>query len=124
MLEGLRDGLASGVVKSLLGGRIERYGRLLDLRIHSRGRSLSAVVLLAGEREEIEVEVGKYRIVGERGAHALVVERASASREWIQLLLEDFVVGKRLPIPSLALLALGGVDDAEPVSSSTSERPS
>ena len=124
MLEGLRDGLASGAVKSLLGGRIERYGRLLDLRIHSRARSLSAVVLLAGEREEIAAEVGKYRIVGERGAHALVVDRVSASREWIQLLLEDFLVGKRLPIPSLALLALGGVEKEEPVSSSKSGRPS
>lgn len=124
MLEGLRDGLASGAMKSLLGGRIERYGRLLDLRIHSRARRLSAVVLLAGEREEIAVEVGKYRIVGERGAHALVVERVSASREWIQLMLEDFLVGKRLPIPSLALLALGGVEEEEPVSSSKSGRPS
>jgi hypothetical protein len=116
--------MASGAVKSLLGGRIERYGRLLDLRIHSRARSLSAVVLLAGEREEIAVEVGKYRIVGERGAHGVIVERASASREWIQMLLEDFVIGRRFPIPSLALLALGGVEDGETVSSSTSGHPS
>ena len=103
---------------------MERYGRLLDLRIHSRTRSLSAVVRLAGEREEITVEVGKYRIVGERGSHALVVERVSASREWIQLLLEDFVVGRRIPVPSLALLALGGVEDGEAVSSSRSGHPS
>jgi hypothetical protein len=114
--------MASGAVKSLLGGRIERYGRLLDLRIHSRERRLSAVVLLAGEEEEIAIEVGKYRIVGERGSHGLVVERVSASREWLQLLLEDFLVGREIPIPSLALLAFGGADDD--LNSSTSARPS
>ena len=124
MLTGLKDSLASGAVKSLLGGRIERYGRVLELRIHSRERRLSAVLLPAGEREEIAVDIGKYRITGERGAYAVVVEQVSASREWIRLVLEDLLVGRPIPVPSLALLALGGVDAGEAVSSSTSERPS
>jgi hypothetical protein len=111
MFGGIKDSMASSAAKALLAGRLERYGRLLDLRIHSRERSLSASVLLAGEREEIRLEVGRYRIIGDRGGHALVVERISASREWLQLALEDFLVGKPLAIPSLALLALGGVDD-------------
>jgi hypothetical protein len=128
MLTGLKDSLASGAVKSLLGGRIERYGRVVELRIHSRERRLSAVLLPAGEREEIAVEIGKYRITGERGAYTVVVEQVSASREWIRLVLEDLLVGRPIPVPSLALLALGGVDSGvdsgETVSSSTSERPS
>jgi len=41
----------------------------------------------------------------------LVIEGIRASREWLQLALEDFLVGRPIPIPSLALLALGGVDD-------------
>jgi hypothetical protein len=111
MFGGIKDSVASGAAKALLAGRVERYGRLLDLRIHSRERTLAASVLLAGESEEIRLEVGRYRISGARGQHVLVIERISASREWLQLALEDFLIDRPIPIPSLALLALGGVDD-------------
>lgn len=107
MFGGIKDSLASGAAKALLAGRIERYGRLLDLRIRSREKTLSAVIQLAGEAEEVRIEVGRYRVTGESGNFALVIEEISASREWLQFLLEDFLVGKPLPLPGVATLALG-----------------
>ncbi len=108
MFGSIKDSLASGAAKALLAGRIERYGRLLDLRIRSREKTLSAVIQLAGESEEVRIEVGRYRVTGASGSFALVIEEVAASREWLQLLLEDFLVGKPLPLPNLATLALGG----------------
>ena len=109
MLGALKDNLASLAAKSLLAGRIERYGQLTELRIRSKEKMLLVEVLLAGEAEEIRIEVSRYRITpaGESGKIALVIESITASREWLQLLLEDFVVGQAIPIPSIASMALG-----------------
>jgi hypothetical protein len=108
MFGSFKDSLASSAAKSLLAGRIERYGRLTELRIRSREKTIRVEMILAGEVEELKIEVERYRVTGAAGAHALVIERILASRHWVQLLLEDFVVGKPIPIPSIALVALGG----------------
>lgn len=108
MLGGIKDSLASSAAKALLAGRIERYARLLELRIRSRERTIGVVLLLAGEPEELRLEVTRYRVTGSAGEHALIIEGVASSREWLRLLLEDFVVGKPIPIPSIALMALGG----------------
>jgi len=125
MLGALKDSLASRAAKSMLAGRMERYGQLTELRIRSKEKMLLVQVLLAGEAEEIRIEVGRYRITpAEGGKIALVIESITASREWLQLLLEDFVVGQAIPIPAVAAMALGKPESSVPVSSSTSERPS
>ena len=108
MFGNLKDSLASSAAKSLLTARLERYGRVTELRINSREKSLRVEILLAGERDEIKVEIGRYRITGIAGGHMIVVETVAASRPWLQLALEDFVVGKPFPIPTVALVALGG----------------
>lgn len=108
MFGGIKDSLASSAAKAMLAGRIERYGRLLDLRIRSREKTIGAVLMLAGESDEVRIEVTRYRIIASGGEHALVVESITASREWLQLLLEDFLIGKPIPVPSVATLALGG----------------
>lgn len=110
MFSNLKDSLASSAVKSLVSARLERYGRLTELRINSREKSLQVELLLAGEPSEIRVEVGRYRITGLAGSHVIVVESVRASRPWLQLALEDFVVGKPFPIPTVALVALGGAE--------------
>lgn len=111
MFSGIKDSLASTAAKSLLASRLERYGKLADLRIHSREKRISAELLLEGEEIPVTIEIGHYRITGTSGSHTLVVETATASRPWLQNLLEDLLVGKPLPIPSLALIALGKSDD-------------
>jgi hypothetical protein len=113
MFGNLKDSLASKAAKSLLGARIERYGRLTDLRIRSREKTISAEILLAGESQEVTIEVVRYRVTGSGGEYALVIESIRASREWLQLVLEDFLVGNPLPIPPLALVALGGPESGE-----------
>jgi hypothetical protein len=47
-------------------------------------------------------------MIASGGEHALVIESITTSREWLQLLLEDFLVGKPIPVPSVATMALGG----------------
>lgn len=111
MFASIKDNLASSAAKAMLAGRIQRYGTLTELRIRSGEKTLAVEMLLAGEKEPIRIEVGRYRITGVSGAFKITLENVTASREWIQLLLEDFVTGKTFPIPSLAIVGLGGPEN-------------
>lgn len=107
MFNNLRDSLTSSAAKSLLASRIDRYGKLTELRIRSREKSIAAELVLEGDEVPVVIEIESYRITGKSGEHALVVERVSASRPWLQNLLEDLLVDKPLAVPSMVLLALG-----------------
>lgn len=111
MFNAFKDTLSSTAAKSLLASRLDRYGKLTDLRIRSREKTISAELLLEGEAVPVTIEVGRYRITGNGGAYSLVVEGVSASRPWLRNLLEDVLVEKPLPVPPVVLLALGGPED-------------
>jgi hypothetical protein len=107
MFGGIKDSLASSAAKSFIAGRLERYAKLTDLRIHSRERAISLELLLEGETLPIRIE-GNYRVTAVDGANQLTFEGIAATRPWLNNLLEDLLVGKPLGIPALALLAFGG----------------
>ena len=107
MFNGIKDSLASTAAKSLLASRMDRYGKLTDLRIRSREKTIAAELLLEGEETPVLVRIERYRIVGNSGEYSIVVEGVTASRGWLQNLLEDLLVGKPMPVPSIVLLALG-----------------
>ena len=109
MFGGIKDSLTSSAAKRFMASRIGRYAKLMDLRIHSRERTITAELLLEGEEMPVRL-AGRYRIAGNGGEHTLTFEGVEASRAWLNNLLEDLLVGKPLPVPSMALLALGGVE--------------
>ena len=111
MFSGIKDTLTSTAAKSMLASRLDRYGKLIDLRIRSREKSITAEILLEGEALPVGIHIERYRITGKSGEHALLVESVSASRPWLQNLLQDLLVGKPIAVPSLVLIALGKPED-------------
>jgi len=110
MFAAIKDSLASTAAKTLLAGRIDRYAKIVDLRIRSRDRTIYVEILLEGDEVPVGISVENYRILASSGEYALVVEKATASRAWLQNVLEDFLVGKPVPVPAVALIALGKPD--------------
>lgn len=111
MFSGLKDSLTSTAAKSLLASRLHRYGKLTDLRIRSREKTIFAELVLEGEEIPVTLQIERYRIIGADGGHALVVESVTASRAWLRNLLQDLLIDKPLPVPSILLLALGRAED-------------
>ncbi len=107
MFGGIKDSLTSSAAKSMLASRLDRYGKIIELRIRSREKSIFLELLLEGEEIAVGIQVERYRTTGKSGESALVVERISATRPWLQNLLEDLLVDKPLPVPSVVLLAFG-----------------
>lgn len=107
MFSGIKDSLASTAAKSLLASRMERYGKITDLRISSREKSIAVELQLIGEELPVSIHVERYRITGKSGEYSLIVERVTASRPWLQNLLQDLLLDKPVSVPSIILIALG-----------------
>ena len=111
MFSALKDSLTSTAAKSMLASHLDRYGKLTELRIRGREKTIAAEILLEGEDVPVGIQIGRYRITGKSGGYALVVESVTASRAWLQNLLQDLLVDKQLPVPAVVLLALGKPED-------------
>ena len=94
-----KDSSVSFVVEKLLQKRLEPYGRLLDFALDSRHQSASLKILLKGEVEPVSVAIDQYILTSEGTAIYLTVKLASASRPWISQLIDDFLIGRRFPLP-------------------------
>ncbi len=112
MFTGIKDSLTSSAAKSMLASRLDRYGKLTELRIRSREKSIALELILEGEEIPVVIHVERYRIIGKSGDAALVVESISASRPWLQNLLQDLLVDKPFAVPAVVLLALGKPDES------------
>ena len=95
----LKDSGASAAIKSWLAKELADYGEVIDFKINSRDRSAELHVLLKGEREKLAVHIDEYEIINVDKDY-IVVKRARASREWVNAVLRNFVLGQRHPIPA------------------------
>ena len=111
MFSGLKDTLTSTAAKSFLASRLDRYGKLTDLQIRSRDKTISAELLLEGEAVPVMIRIERYRVIGKGGDYSLVVESISASLPWLQNLLQDLLVEKPMSVPSVILIVLGKPDE-------------
>jgi hypothetical protein len=107
MFTGIKDSLTSSAAKSLLASRLDRYGRLTELKIRSREKTISAELVLEGEESAVGITVESYRVGGKSGEYSLIINSVTATRPWLQNLLQDLLVNRPLTIPPVILIALG-----------------
>ncbi len=72
---------------------------MLNFYIDSRQKTAQVEVLLKGEKEPITLIVQEYELSTEDSGTYLTIRKATASREWLAVLLDKFVCGRRFPIP-------------------------
>jgi hypothetical protein len=108
----VKDSGASTAIQTWLAREMADYGEVLDFKIDSRARTAELHVMLKGERERLTVNIDGYEMVSEGGADYIVVKRAHASREWVNAVIRNFLIGKKQKIPaqysSMAKMLLGG----------------
>src|SRR4051812_7369888 len=95
-----RDAGASFLVERSIAHRLQPYGRMLNLSIDSKTKRIRLEVLLKGETEPITLTIDEYELTNAAGADFILIKKASASREWIDLLLQDFAIGKTISLPT------------------------
>jgi hypothetical protein len=101
-----KDRLVEASARSFINGKIEPFGSVTRLEIDSRQKKISAEVLLKGETSPILIEVDPYELTQTGEETRLVIRSAKGSREWIDAVLQHFVVGKPQKVPEALRLAL------------------
>jgi hypothetical protein len=107
----VKDSGASAAIQRWLSRELADYGEVLDFKISSRDRSAELQVLLKGEREKLAIYIEQYEVISADKDY-IIVQRARASREWVNAVLRNFVIGQRHQIPpqygSMVKLVLNG----------------
>jgi len=75
---------------------------MTELSIDTQKRRGRVRLELVGEVEPIEVEITKYNLENKDSGARLTIEEATASREWLNVALREFVVGRTIEIPAKA----------------------
>ena len=97
---GAKNASAGFAAKQFAKNYLARYGEVLDLEIDAANKRLMFHFLPKGERENVLVRVKGYSLSDQNGRTFITIEGFEASREWIGLLAQDFLVRKPIEIPA------------------------
>lgn len=98
--KGVKDGALAMALKSLLNDRLAEFGEVLECQIDTEADRLSIRALMKGEAETIVAAVEQYEIERIGDDRYVTLVKFSCSREWIELLLNRFMAGRRYRIPT------------------------
>lgn len=81
-----KDKIISNALQSFANAIIDDYGKLLDLVVNSKDKTIFLNVLLKGEKEVLKIIFSNYSIVTEHKKSYFQFDSISTSREWINVL--------------------------------------
>ncbi len=109
-LKQLKDKGLAATLKATLNEKYRAYGRVLEVSIDSKAKTLKLFVELYGEDEGIEVELTNYKVFKSGDITSLQIGPIKTSRTWMTALLNDLadlLPGKRdYEIENIALAKL------------------
>ena len=99
----------SAVPKTIINRFIEDYGKVVDLDIDNKSKTITATILLNGDSDPIRVRIDEYEVIKAGSSSSIVVGDASSDRAWVDALLKNCVTGKSWKIPEMAAAGLDAV---------------
>ena len=89
--------------QQILAAYLAKYGTMQNFSVDPQTRTIQVEMLLKGEKEPIQITLRGYEIVEPAGGRpALKIAQVSASREWLEVVLRQFVEGKPFELPAHA----------------------
>jgi hypothetical protein len=106
MFNAAKDALTSQAAKAWANTLIARYGKVQDLKIDSRQKTVEVTCLLDGEISPVTVRIGNYTVESEGDKKFIRATLFSCTRPWLQNLLTDFGHKQRIELPPWAAAVL------------------
>jgi len=98
-LDNIKNKFTSITAKFFLNSKFERYGKMLNLNIDSTGKNIHLKLQLKGEDVPITIKIIGYNIVEEEDKVFIQIKRVESSKEWVSLIAEDLLIGKKIELP-------------------------
>jgi len=102
----LKDKAVAASVKAFLNRKIANIGEVTDFQFDNERRTVSLVLQLKGELSPIQAEAEGYELSEANGQHFIALTKLRASREWLTILLQEHIAGRRFPVPPALRSAL------------------
>jgi hypothetical protein len=99
ILGSAKDKALETSVRAFLNHRAAAFGSVTALAVDTQLKKASLTAELKGESTPISVEIGRYEILGQNGRTCIRVLEVGASREWLKVVLEQYLVGRIVPLP-------------------------
>jgi len=99
----------SRLVNWACGEELKGVGKVLDLKIDFKAKTLKCNLKLNGEIEAIGVSADGFELISTGDRYYINIESAQVTREWLQTLVNQFVVGKQIEIPAEVHKTLTGM---------------
>ena len=101
-----KDATVGFAARVAINARLRGIGEMTELSIDTKKKTVRLRLDLIGENEPIDIEITKYLLrTSERGAQ-LTIEGATASRQWLDVAIQQFVIGQTFPVPPKAVALL------------------
>jgi len=82
-----------------LSNILSDYGKFDYLDIDTEKKSIVLDFLPIGESESISINLSKYELIQESGKYYFVIKNISCSKLWIDKVLKNILIDKKLEIP-------------------------
>ena len=99
MFRGLKDKALAKSVELAINLKIKEYGEMLKLNLDSKNKTIEFEIMLKGEKEPLTVFVNNYEISEENGKYFLYAKDIKTSREWINVVAENYLKGEKIELP-------------------------
>jgi hypothetical protein len=99
MFKSLKDKTVSFGLRQVINLKIKEYGEMLKLNLDSANKTIDLELMLLGEKEPLEVNVGNYEIIHKDGKEYLSAKNITTSREWINIVAKNFLENQEIEIP-------------------------
>jgi len=100
MLNKMKDITLAKTAKIAINTQIEKYGKLSQLSLNSKEKSLIMTLEMRGEDTPIEIKINKYIISQEGEKFFIQVQDIQISRLWLFTIAKDYLEYKKFKIPN------------------------
>jgi hypothetical protein len=103
-----KDRLMESMALPMLNNSLLKpYGQATSLQLNSSDKTAAITLALRGETEPVEINIGKYEILGDAQKTYVILRAVTTSREWLTTLARDHLINKKLELPEQAAAYAG-----------------
>jgi hypothetical protein len=103
MFSRLRGNLSSFAARTFFNTTYARYGTMTQLKIDPERKTIDVELMLRGERDPIQIHLSDYSLCSTPNGGAFSAIDIRVSREWMNVLAEDLLKNRAIPVPASAM---------------------
>ena len=87
------------ILLKTLNHKLKGIGRMLNLKIDPKTKSIDLSVLLIGEPEQLEISIKSYELIKKNDKNMIKLGDVETSKTWLNIIIDEFVKGNEVEIP-------------------------